>query len=96
MKYYIQDNTIGQAVYFENVADLVTYLEGLSKKSFNLTRNQFMDTLVSLGHGYDDNDGVVFTRAMSEHFNIGIIKNDKHVLCDVHAASSFNKEEYGD
>lgn len=97
MKFYIQDPTTNKPVYFNQVNEVVTYLESLVQKAHKLTRKQYMQNLVDLGYGYDDATGITFTRALSEDFNIGILSKDgTHVKTDIHAAMSFLKEEYGD
>ena len=95
-KIYIQDSTIGQYVLFENVAQLVKYFDALIPRAFKITRNDYVQNLIDLGHGYDDPQGVMLTRAMANEFNIGVIKNNSYVRCDVHEASRFQQEEYGD
>jgi len=96
MKLFIKDTKLGKYVYFSELGKLVEYLSKLSDSTFNQTRKQFMQTLIDLGHGYDDPQGVTFTRAMAEHFDIGIVNNmGAHVKCDVHTAIAYNKEGYG-
>jgi hypothetical protein len=95
-KFYINDNTIGRYVYFNSVDELVTYLEGLVKRATGLTRAQYMQNLIDLGYGYDDSQGVIFTRSIAEQFEMGAINKDGgRIKCDVHEAISFLKEEYG-
>jgi len=59
------------------------------------TRDEFMYEMTEIGHGYDDPDGVNFTRLLSEYVNIGIIQDGKPNKCDVHAVEKFSKPEYG-
>lgn len=96
-KFYIQDTTIGKYVTFNTVAELVHYLSAvLVPRAFGLSRKQYTQNLADLGHGPDDNDGVTLTRAVAEQFNIGVIRNGSYVRTDVHTATRFLKEGYGD
>jgi hypothetical protein len=97
IKFYVHDTTIGKFVYFNSVKDLVFYLGNtLVPRAFKKTRAQYIQHLIDLGHGYDDIDGVTLTRAVAEQYNIGILRDGKHVRTDVHAISSFKDENYGD
>jgi hypothetical protein len=93
--FYIQDSTVGKYVTFSKVTDLVEYLNQLVPRAFKMTRAQYMQNLIDLGHGYDDPAGVTLTRAMADQFNIGIIKNGNYVRTDIHTAAEFQKEEFG-
>jgi hypothetical protein len=96
-KFYIKDTTIKKIIYFNTTSEVVSYLERLIKKTEGKTRSEYMQHLSELGYGYDDSNGISFTRAMAEKFEIGYINSDgNHVRTDVHNISSFNKEEYGD
>jgi len=95
MTYYTQDPTIGKYVHFNNVSELVTYLEGLVVRAHKLTRKQYMQNLVELGYGYDDPQGVTFTRSMGDEFNIGVIKNGRYVKTDIHNTVTYAKPEFG-
>jgi len=95
-KLYIQDSTIGQYVTFNTVPELVAYLNTLIPRAFKISRSEYVQNLIDLGHGYDDPQGVMITRAMADQFNIGVIKNNSYVRTDVHAISNFQNEEYGD
>ena len=97
IKFYVQDTTIGRFVYFDKLNDLVNYLGNeLVPRATGGTRGQFVQNLIDLGHGYDDRDGVMLTRALSEKFNIGVVKNNQHVRTDVHVSTRFLSNEYGD
>lgn len=97
-KFYVQDKTIGNKfVYFNEVRDLVNYLGNtLVPRATGKSRAEFIQTLIDLGHGYDDSDGVTLTRVLSESFNIGVVRNNSHVRTDIHAATRFSSEGYGD
>ena len=96
MRYYIKDSTIKKVVYFNNLNEVVSYFGQMIPRAFNKTKQQYIQYLAELGHGYDD-DGVVLTRALSEQFNIGIERKDgKLERTDIHEASRFTDEGYGD
>ena len=96
-KFYVQDTTLGKYVQFNTVAELVSYLGNvLVPRAFNLNRRQYTQNLTDLGHGADDRDGVTLTRALSEQFNIGVVRNNSYVRTDVHTATKFLSEGYGD
>ncbi len=94
-KLYIQDSTIGRYVTFNTVPELVSYLNALVPRAYKISRGEYVQNLIDLGHGYDDPQGVMLTRAMAEDFNIGVIKNGAYVRTDVHSVSRFQQEEYG-
>jgi len=94
-KLYIQDSTIGQYVTFNTVPELVAYLNALIPRAFKISRSEYVQNLIDLGHGYDDEQGVMLTRAMADQFNIGIIRDGNYVRTDVHTAAAFQKEEFG-
>ncbi len=93
--YYIQDTTFGKYVTFKTVADLVGYFENMIPRAFKISKTQYIQNLIDLGYGYNDSDGVMLTRAMSEQFNIGQIKSGNYVKCDIHETIRFQQEEYG-
>lgn len=85
MKYYIEDTTLNKTVYFSDVNDLIPYLEGVCARHFKQSRKNYMYEMVTLGHGFDDPQGVYFTELMSGHFNIGVLRDDgRHVRTNVH------------
>lgn len=85
MKYYIEDTTLNKVVYFDDVNNLIPYLEGVCARKFKQSRKEYMYEMVTLGHGFDDPQGVHFTEMMSGHFNIGILREDgRHVRTNVH------------
>ena len=97
MKFYINDTTIGKFVYFNTVSELVNYLgNSVVPRATGTTRSQFIQNLIELGHGYDDIDGVTLTRALAESFNIGVVRENSHVRTDIHAATRFTNDGYGD
>lgn len=97
MQIYITDTTLNPAkdVLFNNYLSAVNYLEGVSKRALGKSRKDFMLLLESIGHGEDDAGSVTFVRAMSEKFNIGIVREGRKMRCDITSAFMFNKPEYG-
>ena len=94
-KLYVQDSTIGQYVTFNTVPELVDYLNKMIPRAFKISRSEYVQNLIDLGHGYDDPQGVMVTRVMADQFNIGIIKNGNYMRTDVHELSNFQNEEFG-
>jgi len=93
---YIQDSTLGNKyVTFDTIPQLLNYFNELIPRAFNMSRNQFIQNLIDLGYGYDDPDGVMLTRAMSDQFNIGIVKDNNYVKTDVHESFHYHDENYG-
>lgn len=96
-KFYIKDTTINRNVYFDSVPQLVNYLGFLVKRYTGQDRKEYMQTLTDLGHGYDDDAGVTFTRTLAEKFEMGYVNSEAvHMQTDVHNLSTFNSKEYGD
>jgi len=91
-KFYIQDSTLGKYVVFDSVPDLVNHLKAMIPRAFNITKEQYIQNLLDLGHGYDDPQGIMLTRAMADQFNIGVIKNNSYIRTDVHDTITFQKE----
>jgi hypothetical protein len=94
-KLYIQDSTIRQYVTFNTVPELVAYLNDLIPRAFKISRSEYVQNLIDLGHGYDDPQGIMVTRVLSEQFNIGFVKNGNYIKADVHELSNFQNEEFG-
>ena len=94
-KLYIHDSTIGRYVTFNTLKELVSYLNDMIPRAFKISRSEYVQNLIDLGHGYDDQNGVMVTRAMADQFNIGVIKNGTYVRTDVHELSNFQNEEFG-
>lgn len=98
-RFYIKDTLNNKVIYKNNVFEIVEYLEILCKKAFQQNRKVFMEEMVSLGHGYDDPNGIYFTELMSDKFEIGIVKNDGSLKrCNIHEYSRNikYKSEMGD
>jgi hypothetical protein len=100
MQYYIVDTTLGNKTptYYSTLNELVKHLEGAVYRKYKQTRKSYMQNLVDLGHGYDDPDGKVFTESLSKQFDMGVVKQLRHVRCNVHEVSQYSKyrTEMGD
>ena len=99
MSYYIKDTTINKIIYKKNVQEVVKHLEEVCKRFHRKSRNIYMDEMISLGHGYDDDQGVYFTELLSADFDIGVVKKDgKHLKCNIHehARNIKYRNEMGD
>lgn len=98
-KYYITDKLLGnKPVTFDSVNEVVSVLEQIVQRKMKLTRKQYMQNLIDLGYGADDPAGRTFTESMAEHVEIGVIKNNRYVRCNIHEASHYSKylTEMGD
>ena len=99
MRYYIIDNTIRKDPFIYNsVNEVVKHLESSVQRKFRQTRQQYMQHLIDLGYGYDDESGKVFTQSLSEHFNIGVVNGNSYKRCNIHEVSQYSKyrTEMGD
>lgn len=99
MKYYIVDtSSANKTFYFNTLNEVVSYLENACKRLHKVSRKEYMRNLEELGHSSDDSLGRNFIEAMSESFNIGIIKDNRLVRCNIFEASYYSKykNEMGD
>jgi len=99
MSYYIKDTTINQIIYKNNLQDVVKHLEEVCKRYHRRSRSSYMNEMISLGHGYDDDQGTYFTELLGADFDIGVVKRDgKHVRCNIHehARNVKYRNEMGD
>lgn len=97
MKYYVIDTTVRpqQVIKTNTYPELVKHLEGMSQRAYGQTRKQRMLILEEVGHGDDDRQAVNFVRSMAEHFNMGVVREEGLMRCDVTAVALYQKEEYG-
>lgn len=97
MKYYVIDTTVrpSQTIKFDAYPELVRHLEGMSQRQYGQSRKERMIILEEVGHGYDDNQGVNFVRSMAEVFNMGVLREEGLMRCDVTSVALYQKEEYG-
>jgi len=92
MKYYIIDKQVSnRPAIFNSLNELINTLERVVQYKFKLTRKQYMQNLIDLGHGIDDPLGRTFTESMSEYVEIGIIKNNACLRCNVHEVAYYSK-----
>lgn len=85
MKYYIKDSTANKVVYFDDVNNIIGYLEQLCKKKFKQDRKTWMFEMQTLGHGFDDPQGIYFTELMSGYFDVGVLRDDgRHIKTNIH------------
>jgi len=92
MKYYIIDKQVSKnPAIFNTLQDLVSTLERVVEYKFKMTRKQYMQNLIDLGHGIDDPLGRIFTESMSEYVEVGVIKNNSCVRCNVHEVAQYSK-----
>ena len=76
-------------------SEAVKCLEEISNRKFRQTRKERMQILEELGHGYDDHGSVNFVRQMASVVEIGVIRGDRRIPCDITTLNEFQKEEFG-
>jgi hypothetical protein len=100
MRYYIIDNTVKKEPFIYNsVSEIVKHLETTVQRKFRQNRQQYMQNLIDLGHGYDDAQGKVFTQSLGEYFNIGTVRKDGQLIKgNIHEVEQYSKyrTEMGD
>lgn len=99
MKFYIFDTTLSKSpVYYNTLNEVVKHLEGTVRRKFKQNRSSYMQNLVDLGYGGDDATGRVFVESLSKHFNIGVVKQLRHVKCNIHEVEQYSsyRTEMGD
>lgn len=97
MKYYVVDTTVrpSQTIQTNTYPELVKHLEGMTIRQYGQTRKQRMIILEEVGHGDDDRQAVNFVRSMAEKFNMGVVRMEGLMRCDVTSVALYQKEEYG-
>lgn len=94
-KFYVRDS--GNIKYFNEVSQVVSFLEQVVKLKLKMTRAEWMQHNMELGSGPDDSTGVVFTETMASQVEIGVVqKENRHVRCNIFEATQFKTEGYGD
>jgi len=84
-RYYIKDDINKKLIFAQNVPEVVSYLETLCRIIHRQTRKDYMIEMISLGHGYDDNNGAYFSELMSKTINFGIVTKDGRLKrCNIH------------
>jgi hypothetical protein len=54
-----------------------------------------MILLEDVGYGYDDSNSATFVRGMAEKFDMGVVRENRKIRCDISTISVFDKPEYG-
>lgn len=97
MKLYIIDSTLNnKIVTFNGYNSFITYLEEMLLRRDKVNRKIKMNELASIGYGYDDSNSVTFVRYMAESINMGVIRENNLVKCDVPNIILYQKDEFGD
>lgn len=87
--YYIKDSTIGnQIITFRTRDELVIYLEKPLIKKFRMNKFQWIDHISSLGHSIGDDYS--YYQTLSEHFEMGVIRDGRTMRCDIFYAAKPN------
>ena len=99
-QYYIIDKTLTQdnkPVYYNSLNEVVRHLEGSVKRKFRQTRRDYMQNLVELGHPADEATGRIFVNSLYPYFELGVVKQLRHVKCNIHDVDHYSKykEEMG-
>lgn len=85
IQYYIIDKQVSnKPAIFNSLQEVVSTLERVVQYKFKMTRKQYMQNLIDLGYGADDSLGKTFTESMSEYVEVGVIKNNACVRCNIH------------
>jgi hypothetical protein len=98
-KYYVVDATKKQGnkspvVLFDEINDVVKYLEGMCQRQFKQTRKVYMQHCEDLGFDTDEPTGRAFFDQMEQYFDVGVIRSDNHpVKCNIFVASKFQKSK---
>ena len=98
MTYYVVDTTISpqEVKKFQTYKEIVNYLDTMSQRKFGQNRKQRMQLLEEIGLGDDDFQGVNFVHSMAETFNMGVVRDEGLMRCDITSVALYQKEEYGD
>jgi hypothetical protein len=90
MTYYILDTTVGKSpIFFNTLNEVIKHLEGSCQRLHGLSREQYMQNLADLGHSADEATGRNFIVAMSDTLNVGLVKDNRLLRCDVFAATHY-------
>jgi hypothetical protein len=93
-KFYVRDGELIQT--FDSKKEVVVFLEKAVVFKIGMGRKQWMEHMADLGYGPDEPTGQRFIESLQErHFEIGVVRNQKSVRCNIFEATSFNKPEYG-
>lgn len=81
---------------FSTKQSVVGHLEKIAPKILKKTRQQLMSDAADLGFGDDDREGKNFYTFMSEYVNIGVIRRDRPIRCNIFTELEYKGKEYGD
>jgi hypothetical protein len=103
--YYILDSTRTDrhtqkdyVATFPDVANFITYLEGVCQRKFGMTRAQFVQDQSNLV-GFSENTDTSFYDMMKNHrVNMGIVRRGNCMECDVLRENKYAscRAEFGD
>lgn len=71
--YYIKNRKTGELITVQSLSEVITCLENYIWVTFNKTRKEFMDDMVSLGYGYDDSNGIYLSQIMNKYLEMGAV-----------------------
>lgn len=94
-KFYVKD---GRQLYgFNSIQEVILFLEKAVISKTGMNRKTWMENMADLGYGTDESTGKRFVDSLQErHFEIGVLRNNKPVRCNIFEALAFKKPEYGD
>lgn len=90
--YYIKDTTVNKNVTFDTKEKLIEYLEQPLIRKFRMNKAQWADHISSLGHSVGDDYS--YYQTLSEHFEMGVVRDGKAMRCDIFYAAKPN-DAYG-
>jgi hypothetical protein len=99
MIYYINNKKLGaKPLFFKTIPELVAKLQAECLKLTGRNRPQFMLNRVDLGHPADEATGQTFIEAMSETVDIGLVRENTLIRCNIFEAAHHAKytAEMGD
>jgi hypothetical protein len=95
-QFYVRTPATG-VKYFGTVPEVVVFLESFVRSNLNHSRKSWMQSMIELGHGYDDPTGKTFTETLNQYVETGTVRSDgKHVRCNIHESITYRKPEFGD
>lgn len=92
MKYYVIDTTIEKnPIFFNSLNEVVNHLEKTCTRLTGTSRREFMLNRVDLGHPADESSGRNFIEGMREYLNIGVVKQNTLVNCNISDVEHYSK-----
>jgi hypothetical protein len=92
-KFYVKDGNLSKS--FDSIPEVITFLEKVVEYKTGLKRPDWMQRMFELGHGVDDNTGRNFVDSLQEYVEVGVLRNNKPVRCNIFEAVVFKKPEHG-